>query len=101
MGLNNQVSEKAEDAESWHGIQSSDEEPQKESVTDKPSDGRSNDLSLREMTRKAYAKSSLHTYKSGQNMRGREAATGRGRGQPNMKLRMGALLKKIERDVKQ
>jgi hypothetical protein len=72
--------------------------------------------SLRDMMREAYSPSSLHTYKSdplgqsrgrgGVSQRGRGSrATNssaderdRGRGQPNMKLRMGAILEKIKRD---
>ncbi|KAJ3935240.1 MAG: hypothetical protein NXY57DRAFT_530271 [Lentinula lateritia] len=60
---------------------------------------------LRELTRKAYSRETLHTYKldplnrRGAN-RGRGHSRGgiRGRGQPNMKLRMGAMLEKIKRD---
>jgi hypothetical protein len=66
--------------------------------------------SVRDLFQKAYSKSSLHTYKSdpfkrGQNShhnRGRGSsnktrggAPSRGRGQPNMKLRMNAMLAKI------
>jgi hypothetical protein len=60
--------------------------------------------SLRDMTREAYSRSSLHTYKSDPLRRSRGRGTrgtgeiGRGRGQPNMKLRMGAMLEKIKRD---
>jgi len=72
--------------------------------------------SLRDMMREAYSSSSLHTYKSdplrqsrgrgGSSQRGRGSRAtnssvderGRGRGQPNMKLRMGAILEKIKRD---
>jgi hypothetical protein len=70
------------------------------------------EYSLRDMTKEAYSRSSLHTYKSdplhrnrgrgGSSQSGREAEAargrGRGRGQPNMKLRMGAMLEKIKRD---
>jgi hypothetical protein len=73
-------------------------------------------LSLRDLTREAYSRSSLHTFKSdplnrrrGDN-RGRGRGEGRGRGkgahrgemrkgQPNMKLRMDAMLEKIKRDL--
>jgi len=72
--------------------------------------------SLRDMTREAYSQSSLHTFKSdpmrrnrvrsGGSQRGGGARVinppaggiGQGRGQPNMKLRMGALLEKIKRE---
>lgn len=70
--------------------------------------------SLRDLTKEAYSRSSLHTYKSdplnrsrgrgrgpqrGRGDSGRGALRGgRGRGQPNMKLRMGAMLEKIKRD---
>lgn len=68
--------------------------------------------SLRELTRQAYSRESLHTYKAGQR-RSRDSAVhggGRGssrkasggvtgRGQPNMKLRMGAMLEKIKQSM--
>lgn len=63
--------------------------------------------SLRDLFRKAYSKESLHTYKSGrQQGRGRGRGQGGGtegkaasmRGQPNMKLRMNAMLEKIKQD---
>ncbi|KAF8162939.1 hypothetical protein B0H34DRAFT_300764 [Crassisporium funariophilum] len=74
--------------------------------------------SLRELTREAFSQSTLHTFKSdplkrrerggksgvrGQNGRGRGRGRGRGqgeigRGQPNMKLRMNAMLEKIKQD---
>ncbi|KAI0725155.1 hypothetical protein C8Q72DRAFT_786029 [Fomitopsis betulina] len=79
--------------------------------------------SLRDLQREAYSKSSLHTFKSGQRgsdaRRGNQTATGhgrgrggaaspqrggrgysrgRGRGQPDMRLRMNAMLEKIKRD---
>jgi hypothetical protein len=67
--------------------------------------------SLRDLTRKAYSKSSLHTFKSdplnrvrGSRTRGGRVDTRGGqrsqerRGQPNMKLRMDAMLEKIKRD---
>ncbi|KAJ4488043.1 hypothetical protein J3R30DRAFT_888525 [Lentinula aciculospora] len=61
---------------------------------------------LRELTRKAYSRDTLHTYKSDPLNRrggangGRKNGRGgtRGRGQPNMKLRMDAMLEKIKRD---
>jgi len=68
--------------------------------------------SLRELTRQAYSRSSLHTFKanpgrgSGTRGRGRGGARGRGgqrgetgRGQPNMKLRMDAMLEKIKQTL--
>lgn len=70
--------------------------------------------SLRELYRQAYSKESLHTYKSdsfkkrhssGDRGRGRGRGGGgrgggtTGRGQPNMKLRMNAMLEKIKRDI--
>ncbi|KAF8894680.1 hypothetical protein BD779DRAFT_1669150 [Infundibulicybe gibba] len=62
--------------------------------------------SLRDLTREAYSKSSLHTYKSdplnrrsGPGSRGKDRRRGGGRGQPNMKLRMDAMLEKIKRDL--
>ena len=72
--------------------------------------------SLREITRAAYSKASLHNYKSDPLHRRKDslkpgkapknghtaresAGSKRGRGgQPNMKLRMGALLERIKRD---
>ncbi|KAE9400747.1 hypothetical protein BT96DRAFT_956740 [Gymnopus androsaceus JB14] len=56
---------------------------------------------LRELTRKAYSRETLHTYKSDPLNQRRGTSRGRGtrgRGQPNMKLRMGAMLEKIKRD---
>jgi len=67
---------------------------------------------VRDMTREAYSRASLHTYKSdplyrnrglggsfrGDKVTNRIAGEGRGRGQPNMKLRVGAMLEKIKRD---
>ena len=64
------------------------------------------DEPLRELFRKAYSHESLHTYKSDPLHRGkgrpaqhRGGTKGTGRGQPDMKLRMNALLEKIKRDV--
>jgi hypothetical protein len=64
------------------------------------------DASLRELLRKAYSRDSLHTYKSDPLHRGKGrpaqhggGTKGTGRGQPDMKLRMNALLEKIKRDV--
>ena len=63
--------------------------------------------SLRDLFRKAYSKESLHTYKSDplkKRKGGRQQGTGRrgnaapSRGQPNMKLRMNAMLEKIKQD---
>lgn len=51
--------------------------------------------SLSDLTRQAYSKNTLHTYKSVR--RGGAPRQSRGGGQPNMKLRMGALLEKIKR----
>ena len=75
-------------------------------------------ISLRDLAKEAYSRSSLHTFKSdplhrkkrsnndlasSQRGRGRITASARGainvgRGQPNMKLRMDVLLEKIKRD---
>ena len=64
------------------------------------------DASLRDLFRKAYSRESLHTYKSDPLHRGkgrpaqhRGRTKGTGGGQPDMKLRMNALLEKIKRDV--
>ncbi len=74
--------------------------------------------SLRELNNLAYSRSSLHNHKSNssnrhqstsgppQKSRGRGASSyrggergrGRGRGQPDMRLRMNAMLEKIKRD---
>ncbi|KAG6845729.1 hypothetical protein H0H87_004995 [Tephrocybe sp. NHM501043] len=73
-------------------------------------------LSLRELTRKAYSRESLHTFKAGEGRRGggcggsgrgggrgtrgRGAPRGEtGRGQPNMKLRMDAMLEQIKQTM--
>jgi len=50
---------------------------------------------VRDLTRTAYARESLHTFKAGRGRHGQ----GKGRGQPNMKLRMNALLEKIKMDA--
>lgn len=64
------------------------------------------DVPLRELFRKAYSRESLHNYKSDPLHRGkgrpaqhRGGTKGTGRGQPDMRLRMNALLEKIKRDV--
>ena len=64
--------------------------------------------SLRDLNNLAYSRSSLHTYKS-RGARGHDSARGRGRGsfqqrgrgrgQPDMRLRMNAMLEKIKRDL--
>ncbi|KAG8833533.1 hypothetical protein FRC17_010565 [Serendipita sp. 399] len=68
---------------------------------------------VRELTKQAYSKESLHTFKSDPLRRKRsggsqmgntdqkrlEGGSVKGRGQPNMKLRMNALLEKIKMDV--
>ncbi len=56
---------------------------------------------IRELMKEAYSKSNLHTFKS--DPLKRHATAGRtkgekGKGQPNMKLRMNAMLAKIKRD---
>jgi len=56
--------------------------------------------SLRDRAREAYSQASLHTYRSdpfSKRQRGGKAGT-KGRGQPNMKMRMGVLLETIKRD---
>lgn len=77
----------------------------------KPVDGMKEGPSLRELHNQAYSRSSLHHYKS---RTGRRTTNGnphnrdrdsndhqqrRGRGQPNMRLRMTAMLEKIKRDL--
>ncbi|KAF7791324.1 hypothetical protein EIP86_002338 [Pleurotus ostreatoroseus] len=74
--------------------------PRKDKKEEKPS--------FRELSRLAYSRESLHTYKSqhnrgDQNSRGRGRGSftqrGRGRGQPDMRLRMNVMLEKIKRDL--
>ncbi|KAF7304613.1 hypothetical protein MKEN_01175200 [Mycena kentingensis (nom. inval.)] len=55
--------------------------------------------SLRDRAREAYSRSSLHTYKSEPSGKRQRGGT-TGRGQPNMKLRMGVLLETIKRDYR-
>ena len=62
--------------------------------------------SLRELNKQAFSRSALHTYKSrgsgGKSGRGGErgrGARGRGRGQPDMRLRMNAMFEKIKQDL--
>lgn len=92
-------------------IQQSEQRP-REQRTDAPSTG----PSLRELQRQAHSPASLHHYKSRSlrhpknravsndvPIRRREASIGapkrgRGGGQPNMRLRMTAMLEKIRRD---
>ncbi|KAI6036375.1 hypothetical protein BKA83DRAFT_669907 [Pisolithus microcarpus] len=68
-----------------------------------------NKVSLRELKRQAYSPSTLHNHKSDPRKR-RGAGTlsphstsknpsGHSKGQPNMKLRMNAMLEKIKRDL--
>lgn len=71
--------------------------------------------SLRDLHKLAYSRSSLHTFKSSRGHRGLanagkadgrgrgtgrgfQGSRGRGRGQPDMRLRMNAMLEKIKRD---
>ncbi|KAG8933545.1 hypothetical protein FRC02_011656 [Tulasnella sp. 418] len=76
-------------------------------------DQESDRKSISQLVKNAYAPSNLHTFKSDpmhrrnhaadtKHGKGRPAATNtsRGRGQPNMKLRMGALLEQIKRTTK-
>jgi hypothetical protein len=61
--------------------------------------------SLRELKREAYSQSTLHSFKSDP-LKKRDQSSGgrgkgfieRGRGQPNMKLRMNVMLEKIKQD---
>lgn len=66
-------------------------------------------LSLRELTKQAYSRDTLHTYKADPLKKHRKldnggrparasGAAATGRGQPNMKLRMNAVLAKIKHD---
>jgi hypothetical protein len=98
--------------------EASDSRPLKKPKTSKDEEA-SEPLSLRELTKQAYSKESLHTFKSDPlkkhrshgDRSGRGGAVpkapgwGRGderpttgRGQPNMKLRMNAMLAKIKQD---
>jgi hypothetical protein len=92
--------------------------PQHEPAANQPSvpvDERERRERVRELSKKAYAPESLHTFKADPlhrqrsqgytSSRGRAPGTrnisqfSRGRGQPNMKLRMNALLEKIKLDA--
>jgi hypothetical protein len=56
---------------------------------------------IREMARQAYSRASLHTYKSDPLHRRKSQdkhCGGKGRGQPNMSMRMNVMLEKIKRD---
>ena len=67
--------------------------------------------SLRELKREAYSQSALHTFKSdplkkhdhsrrgGESRRKGKGFIERGRGQPNMKLRMNVMLEKIKQNL--
>jgi len=69
--------------------------------SEEPNSGKHEFGDVRELMREAYSKSTLHTFKSDP-LKKRTASAGRkgeiGKGQPNMKLRMNALLAKIKRD---
>ncbi|KIM49412.1 hypothetical protein M413DRAFT_6464 [Hebeloma cylindrosporum] len=63
--------------------------------------------SVRDLMKEAYSRSTLHTFKADPLKRHRQNSSGRGggrarpevgRGQPNMKLRMNAMLAKIKQD---
>lgn len=92
------------------GRKTNDSRPAKRQRTGKVEEPAEPPLSLRELTKQAYSRETLHTYKAdplkkhhGALGRGGSAARGRGpatgRGQPNMKLRMNAMLEKIKQDV--
>lgn len=63
--------------------------------------------SLRELSKKAYSPNSLHNHRAdplhrrkGESSSNRDVPSrGRSRGQPNMKLRMNAMLEKIKQDL--
>ncbi|KAH9483984.1 hypothetical protein JR316_0003462 [Psilocybe cubensis] len=71
----------------------------------KDEDKSAESVSLRELTREAYSRSTLHTFKAdplkkrydGKDKNNKRGAS-TGRGQPNMKLRMNAMLAKIKQD---
>ncbi|KAJ6547422.1 hypothetical protein B0H19DRAFT_953399 [Mycena capillaripes] len=69
---------------------------------DPPEAESSNAPSLRDRAREAYSRASLHTYRSDpfgkRQQRGGKADGAKGRGQPNMKMRMDVLLETIKRD---
>ncbi|KAG8849794.1 hypothetical protein FRB96_000617 [Tulasnella sp. 330] len=79
------------------------------SETSNPSKRSGQPPSLRDLTRKAYARSSLHTYKSetpslrkdhtGRIVQTSRVKTTNAKGQPNMKLRMEAMLERIQRTL--
>lgn len=136
--LNPDLSKEDEDTESWHGVDeevqdnegieesmastastsalprtSQPQQPNRSKQKEKNPTPATETRSLRDLTRDAYSRSSLHTYKSGrsakdgsrdQTRRGHNRGGGGrgrgqpGRGQPNMKLRMDVMLEKIKRD---
>ena len=73
----------------------------------KQTESEADEISLRELRKKAYSSSSLHTYKSdplkrrkgdiADNKHGHQKGP---KGQPNMKLRMEAMLEQIKRGIK-
>ncbi|KAF8959088.1 hypothetical protein BDZ97DRAFT_1839815 [Flammula alnicola] len=93
-----------------------DSRPTKKQKTSEEEAEPADPVSLRELTREAYSRSTLHTYRAdplkkhkftserGGRGGGRGRGRGRGgrpetgRGQPNMKLRMNAMLAKIKQD---
>ena len=73
---------------------------------EKQSNSNTDETSLRELRKKAYSRSSLHTYKADPLKRRKSTGTPSdsrggsrrgGKGQPNMKLRMEAMLEQIKR----
>lgn len=56
--------------------------------------------SVRELMKEAYSKSNLHTFRADPlKTKGSISKGEKGRGQPNMKLRMNAMLAKIKQDL--
>jgi len=74
--------------------------PESGTVNEPRDDAKSED-NIRELMREAYSRSSLHTFRS--DPLKKRAASGKsrgekGKGQPDMRLRMNAMLAKIKRD---
>jgi type II secretory pathway component GspD/PulD (secretin) len=88
----------AAEAASAENKEASGPTPCSEPVVQQPPErAQPHNSSLRQLTKNAYSPSSLHTHKSTKH-RASQADHGERKGQPSMKLRMNALLAKIQQD---
>jgi len=92
--------EEEEEEEEWSGIQESTQPPPKP-ARPQTVDRKAAIAQSRELAREAYSPASLHHHKSRFDHRRprKQTFTPRSGGQPNMKLRMNALLDRIQRNT--